>query len=223
MSEFNNDNYQSPKSLARLAVGGLGALLVIHFLLILFGLGASFAPYKISAENGESVSIWLGLIGLLALLQLPIYIATAVAFLMWLHRCYKNLPSLKSRQNEFTPGWAVGWWFIPFAQLWKPFQAVRNLWKESNPNFEAERESFPSSGGNSSTIVWWWTFWILSNLAQNLATKLISPEMPDAENAFGPAIIASSLLTAFAAGLAILVVKEITERQEARFAKTFSS
>ena len=32
---------------------------------------------------------------------------------------------------DFTPGWAVGWNFIPIANLWKPYQAIKEIWVTS--------------------------------------------------------------------------------------------
>jgi hypothetical protein len=47
--------------------------------------------------------------GLIGFAQFTLYIACAVTFLMWVHRIYKNLPSLGATGLRFTPGWAVGW------------------------------------------------------------------------------------------------------------------
>jgi hypothetical protein len=108
------------------------------------------APY----EFGESVPelLYVGV----SLLQLLIFIATAVAFLMWLHRAYRNLPALGATRLDTTPGWAVGYFFIPFANLVKPFQAVREIWHESAPGGEA-REGFGGVSSRSGTpaLVGW--------------------------------------------------------------------
>ena len=57
-------------------------------------------------------------------------VVTGIVWLVWQHRSQSNL----RRQGcglAFTPGWAVGWWLIPMANLWKPFQATRELHKAS--------------------------------------------------------------------------------------------
>ncbi|QYO65100.1 DUF4328 domain-containing protein [Leptolyngbya sp. 7M] len=55
------------------------------------------------------------------LVSFPVGIATIVLFLVWLYRAHKNLFSLKPTHLDFSPGWAVGWWFIPFLNLVRPY------------------------------------------------------------------------------------------------------
>ena len=57
----------------------------------------------------------------------------AIAWCVWQHRAHANLWAFARSGLRFTPGWAVGWWFVPIASLWKPFEAVRELWKASDP------------------------------------------------------------------------------------------
>ena len=40
--------------------------------------------------------------------------------------------SVKDADHEsFTPGWSVGWFFVPIMNPWKPFQAMREIWQAS--------------------------------------------------------------------------------------------
>ncbi|MEK7950736.1 DUF4328 domain-containing protein [Luteolibacter soli] len=64
-----------------------------------------------------------------------------------------------------TPGWAVGWYFIPIANLWKPFVAMRDIVRASTM-----REGLPSF-----LLPTWWTLWILCNLADNSPQILNNP------------------------------------------------
>jgi uncharacterized BrkB/YihY/UPF0761 family membrane protein len=49
-------------------------------------------------------------------LELAGSILTGLAWFIWLHRAVANARSL-GVPTECTPGWAVGWWFVPFANL----------------------------------------------------------------------------------------------------------
>jgi len=60
------------------------------------------------------------------------FVATVVVWCVWQHHAQANAVVLSGGGTRFTPGWAVGWWFIPIANLWKPFQTVRELWKSSH-------------------------------------------------------------------------------------------
>ena len=61
------------------------------------------------------------------------YIGLIVAFLMWISRASKNLSALGASNQKFSPGWAVGWWFIPIAWLWQPYRVTAEIWVESHP------------------------------------------------------------------------------------------
>lgn len=34
---------------------------------------------------------------------------------------------------QFTPRWAIIWWFIPILNLWKPYQVTVEIIKSSDP------------------------------------------------------------------------------------------
>ncbi|MEO8685001.1 MAG: DUF4328 domain-containing protein [Devosia sp.] len=52
---------------------------------------------------------------------------TAILFLIWLYRQTSNVWARKGRQS-ITPGWAIGWWFVPIMWFFKPLEAVLNVY-----------------------------------------------------------------------------------------------
>ena len=66
--------------------------------------------------------------GLSALL----FLISAVFVGMWIYRAHANLRDANVEGTTITPGWAVGWFFVPFASLFKPFEAMRELWNASD-------------------------------------------------------------------------------------------
>ena len=92
-----------------------------------------------------------------ARLVLATLVATIVVWCVWQHRAQQNAIALDGGGLEFTPGWAVGWWFIPIANLFKPFQAMRELWKASHGG---AWRALPTWG----LIGWWWGVWIASSV-----------------------------------------------------------
>jgi hypothetical protein len=50
---------------------------------------------------------------LIAWLELGLLIACAVAVLKWIYRANANARALGAKDMKFTPGWAVGWYFVP--------------------------------------------------------------------------------------------------------------
>ena len=57
--------------------------------------------------------------------------ATVVVWLVWQHHATANLWSRGLPGLRFTPGWVVGWWFVPFANLVLPYLAMRELDRRS--------------------------------------------------------------------------------------------
>ncbi len=63
----------------------------------------------------------------LTLLQLGVFVATGVAFLVWLHRAYANLRPIGAPHVRHAPGFAVSCWFLPVANLVLPMRVVQEL------------------------------------------------------------------------------------------------
>jgi hypothetical protein len=111
---------------------------------------------------------------------------------MWLHRAYRNLRAL-GHLTDTTPGWAVGYWFIPFVCLVRPYNVVKELWEKSD-----------AQGYNSSSIVgWWWATCLVSSLIGLAATTPIV------------SLVFDALLIA-AACAAIKIINTIDDMQESR-------
>jgi uncharacterized membrane protein YdcZ (DUF606 family) len=87
-----------------------------------------------------------------AMAALALILTTSVFWLRWQHRAHSELRDRVNPALEFTPGKAVGVWFIPFANLVLPYRAVRELWRGSGVRASttgprAARPRFCGSGG----------------------------------------------------------------------------
>lgn len=136
------------------------------------------------------------------------FIGSVIAVAMWIHRAHANLHEAGYEPLTFTPGWAVGWYFIPIANLFKPFQAMRELWTTSLGVSDSYSASAP---GNLSL---WWGFWIVGNILGNVSTRLSF--MGDGSNlnvalALG---IASSLCVIGSAWLLRGIIRSVTAAQD---------
>lgn len=219
-TNYSRDFFRSPRNLGIFAIIGLGLLGFSELLAAGFGFGQILSPeLSIDMDDGTSESVWAMVQGLLILLQVPLYIFTAVMFLVWVNRANKNMAPLMAGNTEFTSGWAVGWWFVPFASLYKPFQVVREIWWESNPEISDEPTFLTESLRSAPKYMGvWWTFWLLSNFAWNITGRLWDPDDLSGVAFYGFLFIITGILSAAAAVLAIMVVRDITKRQEMRFA-----
>lgn len=155
------------------------------------------------------------------LLQL-VYLITAICFLVWIHRAYKNLKPLGTRNPDYTPGWAVGYFFIPFINLVRPHQVVQEIWRESDPeaviaSSPYERQAFTYEPGPSNTalVSFWWVVWLISNVVAYFAHR-VGADAKDLDDLAGASwsYIVSYVIRIIAAIAAILLVKKIDSMQE---------
>ena len=104
--------------------------------------------------------------GLGGLLQALVFIVCGIFCLKWIYRVSLNAHSIAPGMT-ITPAWGVGWFFVPFACLWKPYQGVRETWQVSaagGPGWQAQPAP-PMLG-------WWWGSWIVANILGNIAFRL---------------------------------------------------
>lgn len=132
---------------------------------------------------------------------------TAIAFLAWLSRTVDNVPALRSGTPSVTPGWAIGWWFIPFANLVKPYQIVRDI---------HDRLATSNSSGGGWIVLAWWVSWVLGTAISQIAIRLPVPNTPGPLSTMFSVQAAGYGLALLGAILAIVVVLRIQWRADER-------
>lgn len=145
--------------------------------------------------------------GLIALLQGLAFLATMIVFLVWTYRSNANLRASTNKVLEFRPGWAVGWYFVPIACLWKPYQAMKELWRRTAEDDERP-EPIPVS-----MLVWWLTF-NASTVISRISSRLggWDPSIEVERRSIVLDIIASALL--IPAGILLAqIVRRMQEMQ----------
>lgn len=92
-------------------------------------------------------------VGALFLLTL---LGSYIAAGMWIYRAAANAQAIAPAEGRITPGWSIGWFFVPFANLVMPFRAMRQTWNglHGNPSL--------TDGMPGWTLIWWLA-WLLSN------------------------------------------------------------
>lgn len=158
-------------------------------------------------EGAASLVFSLGFAGV-GLLQFAGLVFSVIFVSMWTYRAMKNLHIAGAQQVSMSPGWAVGWHFIPFANLWKPFEGILQIWRGSMA--EAGRpEKVPAHVG------WWWATWILSNFLANIAMRLSGflEEGPAYDEGLIVSVL-SSVVAVVCTVLLLRVTRDITEAQQ---------
>lgn len=105
------------------------------------------------SEEPATGLLAMAILGILAMIVASLIIAILV--LNWIHLASRNARQLGAADMRFTPGWAVGWYFVPIAWFWKPYQAMKEIWQASAS----------PSGWRGQTVSpllhWWWALWIV--------------------------------------------------------------
>ncbi len=126
----------------------------------------------------ESRLIYLGLFGFLGFV---IFVLSVVWVCMWVHRMASNIETLRMPDVRYTPGWCVGWFFIPIANWFMPFICLNEKHKASQSiNTGANSESWKMNGLSISILIWQ-----LCSTAQwiySLVNGIVSPRQQAAEN-----------------------------------------
>jgi hypothetical protein len=103
--------------------------------------------------------------GLIQLVDLVSMLVTAFFVLKWIYRVNMNAHTLATGLT-IRPPWAVGWFFVPIAFLFKPYQAMKETWAAStNPGSWAAQ---PTPGLLNA----WWALFLISNFAGNISGQL---------------------------------------------------
>jgi Domain of unknown function (DUF4328)/Protein of unknown function (DUF2510) len=148
------------------------------------------------AEFYDTVGRWL------SVADIVLFFLTGVLFIIWLFRAHRS-DRMYPAQLRHASGWAIGGWFVPILNLWRPPQMV----------LDVRRGASGTGWPSTALVLWWWWILMVSNVVQSVANSLA----PSADAAFGTYVedvrrslvvdASASILAAIAAVLAILVVR----------------
>jgi hypothetical protein len=147
-------------------------------------------PYAFSMFVRDQARLNLILYGVVAV--------TMILFSIWIYTAGRNLENA-DLDLEYTAGSRIWWFAVPFANLIKPFQAMRELWNASHGEEHYDE--------NSAVVTLWWAAWLGAGFASYFLTSLAT-----SGGGTGPLWVESGLL-AVRAALAIAVIRGIAVAQ----------
>lgn len=152
----------------------------------------------------QGVLLPIAVMGTLSGVLLPTVVPAALA--AWAYRCRANLDTMLTVRLRWSSGWAACGWFIPIANLFVPYQVVREVWAVGRPAHNPSR-----------LLGWWWATWI----AQMVFFWLTSSPLASLSVFDDPLVIGLANVihigVALAPGvLGILVIFRVTALQNAR-------
>lgn len=148
-----------------------------------------------------------------------------VLFLMWFRRAYHNLHKAGEKGLTASEGWSVGYWFIPVANLFMPFQIMNDIWnrtktygsknsEEFDPKIIDETNQELNEGEGMNIVSMWWACWIISSLSGTVGWQMMKSAKEIGDFQFASLInILSDLTGIVAIFLAILMILKSQEHQ----------
>jgi hypothetical protein len=152
-----------------------------------------------------------------------VLIVLVVLWCMWQHRSQANLKALGAANLKYTPGWAVGWWFIPFAFWVVPYRTMRELWMASDP--DAGSIDWQVKRATSLLLLWWLAWLCFTTVFPSIALSIAPSKFDGVVHHYvlrDMWLLARDVTTIIAAFLAIVLVRQIDARQQAKFQKLSS-
>ena len=170
----------------------------------LLGLSALISAVLLAAEALPAAQFYQVSIGV-DISQFLLLLGTGICFLVWTYRLNRNLRVFGVTGLKFTPGWAVGYFFIPVISLWRPYQIFQEIWQASDPGPAPRSGQAWQNLPVPALLGFWWVLWMISNVVDRLAAQ--SPNDPESE-------MVSAVFSLVSAILAVAVVRLFTARQE---------
>ena len=216
-----------PYDLTRLARWCVGLLTAIIALEVLYGLSMVYSLYEVNlARDGKTVETitflddfyWrsdLAVMGA-ALPYTLVSVAALISNGIWIYRASANAAAIDPSDKRIRPGWAVGWFFVPIANLFLPYRAMKETWSST----------FDHRADVPGWMSLWWGLWVISGIL-----ALISLGMA-ADTSDLDRFATSNTLDIFISGLGVMVaiyfrriVREVSAAQSLsrqRLAKVFA-
>ncbi len=161
----------------------------------------------VSSPN-DNQAILIGVLALLAVVVwLGTFIASIVFFCMWLHRVVANMPALGAPDPRWSPARSVVYCFIPIVNWFHPLWSTLDAWRGADSSRRWIDRGSRRTIRPPGLFVAWWVTWLVGNYSFNISGRLSGAGAVAFDVVGGLALCA-------AAGLCILVIRDVTARQE---------
>lgn len=158
---------------ARYAIAMIWVILFLNTAILIMEL-ISLIIYEgyIPTEGISEFFIWLLITGhsYASLLVIIAAIVSITTFLMWFRRAYYNL-GLRYKDRLYGDVWTLWAWFIPFLNLYMPFQIMKDLYKQTEKYMTFCMKEPYKGNLKTNYVNLWWTLWIISGLINYFSIK----------------------------------------------------
>jgi hypothetical protein len=135
-------------------------------------------------------------------------------YLRFVYSAARNLELSRARGLDVSPGWAVGWSFVPLANLGMIYKVMEQIWQASADPVK-NKISAPVSLG------WWWGLWIAGGIIARISDALVAADFGEDPTTFFDQFMPGASLAALASATAVVstillmsIVRQVAEAQE---------
>jgi len=95
-------------------------------------------------------------------------LATIITLCFFLPQANRNSRALTGESLRFSPASTMWWFFVPFMNLVRPYQAVREIWQASTSGYQ---EAWFAKAAPGWLRLWWGT-WLAFNMLLRLTANM---------------------------------------------------
>lgn len=130
-----------------------------------------------------------------------VQLVAGVVFIAWLGRARRNLLDFKGEARAYSPGWTIGAWFVPIANLIMPALVTADVARGSTTD--------PATKRKLLTLVWLWWPCYVGNAVALFGRYSTDP--------FHPALVIATVSYLAAGVLVTALMYAINDAQRTRF------
>ncbi len=98
----------------------------------------------------------------ISIIYLLVYIVSGITFIMWFRRAYYNLHQ-KVKVLSYGDGWAAGSWFVPFINLYRPYEIMKELYEETKA-YISNKDANSVLNLETNLLGVWWIIWLVNGV-----------------------------------------------------------
>lgn len=171
---------------------------------------ADVEEMRLRAEASDRNQIIIGAV------QLLVWLAVAFLWAFWTFKSNKLARSLGAKDMKYSPGWSVGWYFIPLLNLIKPYLALKEIYLATlNPQrFEVDADVEDQPESLNILKLWW--FGSIGERIFGFYLKQVSRGSDTMEQLFylNKLLIASEFISLATTLMWIWLFREFSRRQD---------
>lgn len=164
----------------RKQIGLISLLVGVYFAIVLMEVLFSLSVYFVfSADSPTQDMLHIGHIAAVGfyysyLAGILVYIISGILFLVLMYRTARQAKAFSVPYTYCSPGMVVGYWFIPFINMIKPYRIMQELFRAVSLSIGRPDKNIRK---NNALITVWWCMFLFGGLVSTAVSRM-GPDHP---------------------------------------------